>query len=235
MNKTLIIFSTLILALAGCGNNDQTNVVEPTEYIYNFQEDSEDWTAGFADYPNEPNVEDFYELEFSHSMLPSPLRITDGALKQAGNNHSDDLFMFVKKKITELVPFRTYNVSMEIEFASNAPNGSVGVGGSPAEAVYIKAGASTSEPLKVLDNSDNYYRMNIDKGNQAQDGANMKLIGDFANGTESSAYNLVTLKTMISISVESNANGEIWLVVGTDSGFEGKTTIYYNKIKVILK
>ena len=235
MNKTLIIFSTLILALAGCGNNDQTNEVEPTEYIYNFQEDSEDWTAGFADYPNEPNVEDFYELEFSHSMLPSPLRITDGALKQAGNNHSDDLFMFVKKKITELVPFRTYNVSMEIEFASNAPNGSVGVGGSPAEAVYIKAGASTSEPLKVLDNSDNYYRMNIDKGNQAQDGANMKLIGDFANGTESSAYNLVTLKTMNSISVESNSNGEIWVVVGTDSGYEGKTTIYYNKIKAILK
>ena len=235
MNKTLIIFSTLILALAGCGNNDQTNEVEPTEYIYNFQEDSEDWTAGFADYPNEPNVEDFYELEFSHSMLPSPLRITDGALKQAGNNHSDDLFMFVKKKITELVPFRTYNVSMEIEFASNAPNGSVGVGGSPAEAVYIKAGASTSEPLKVLDNSDNYYRMNIDKGNQAQDGANMKLIGDFANGTESSAYNLVTLKTMNSIIVESNSNGEIWVVVGTDSGYEGKTTIYYNKIKAILK
>ena len=235
MNKTLIIFSTLILALAGCGNNDQTNEVEPTEYIYNFQEDSEDWTAGFADYPNEPNVEDFYELEFSHSMLPSPLRITDGALKQAGNNHSDDLFMFVKKKITELVPFRTYNVSMEIEFASNAPNGSVGVGGSPAEAVYIKAGASTSEPLKVLDNSDNWYRMNIDKGNQAQDGANMKLIGDFANGTESSAYNLVTLKTMNSISVESNSNGEIWLVVGTDSGFEGTTVIYYNKIKAILK
>ena len=235
MNKTLIIFSTLILALAGCGNNDQTNEVEPTEYIYNFQEDSEDWTAGFADYPNEPNVEDFYELEFSHSMLPSPLRITDGALKQAGNNHSDDLFMFVKKKITELVPYRTYNVSMEIEFASNAPNGAVGIGGSPAEDVFIKAGSSTSEPLKVLDNSDNYYRMNIDKGNQAQDGANMKLIGDFANGTESSAYNLVTLKTMNSISVESNSNGEIWLVVGTDSGFEGTTVIYYNKIKAILK
>ena len=235
MNKTLIIFSTLILALAGCENNDQTNVVEPTEYTYNFQEDSEDWTAGFADYPNEANAEEFYELEFSHSMLPSPLRITDGALKQAGNNHSDDLFMFVKKKITELVPFRTYNVSMEIEFASNAPNGATGIGGSPAEDVFIKAGASTSEPLKVLDNSENYYRMNIDKGNQAQDGANMKLIGDFANGTESSAYNLVTLKTMNSISVESNSNGEIWLVVGTDSGFEGTTVIYYNKIKAILK
>ena len=235
MNKTLIIFSTLILALAGCENNDQTNEVEPTEYIYNFQEDSEDWTAGFADYPNEANAEEFYELEFSHSMLPSPLRITDGALKQAGNNHSDDLFMFVKKKITELVPYRTYNISMEIEFASNASNGATGIGGSPAEDVFIKAGASTSEPLKVLDNSDNYYRMNIDKGNQAQDGANMKLIGDFANGTESSAYNLVTLKTMNSISVESNSNGEIWLVVGTDSGFEGTTVIYYNKIKAILK
>ena len=235
MNKTLIIFSTLILALAGCENNDQTNEVEPTEYIYNFKEDSEDWTAGFADYPNEANAEEFYELEFYHSMLPSPLRITDGALKQAGNNHSDDLFMFVKKKITELVPYRTYNISMEIEFASNASNGATGIGGSPAEDVFIKAGASTSEPLKVLDNSENYYRMNIDKGNQAQDGANMKLIGDFANGTESSAYNLVTLKTMNSISVESNSNGEIWLVVGTDSGFEGTTVIYYNKIKAILK
>jgi hypothetical protein len=35
--------------------------------------------------------------------------------------------------------------------------------------------------------------------------------------------------------VKANAQGEIWLVVGTDSGFEGKTTIYYNSIQAVIR
>jgi len=233
MNKLfLIVFSSMLLAFIGCSADD--DLVKSKEFIYNFKTDSEGWVGDFADYPNQPNVESFYEFEFAHSNLPNPLNTTEGALKQSGNNHSDDLFMFVKKKITGLESNKEYKIGIEIEIATNAPSGAVGVGGAPGEGVIIKAGASTIEPLKVLNSTDNYYRMNIDKGDQGTDGISMQLIGDFANGTTLNKYTLKNLKTGNPISVQSNSNGEIWVIVGTDSGYEATTTIYYNSIKVNL-
>jgi hypothetical protein len=140
--------------------------------------------------------------------------------------------MFIKKKIDGLLPNKNYNISLEIEFATNAPSGAIGVGGAPGEGVAIKAGTSTFEPLKVIDNSDNWYRMNIDKGNQQIDGNDMKKIGDFSNGTDLNTYKLKTLKTINPLNIKSNSNGEIWLIIGTDSGYESTTTIFYNMIKV---
>jgi hypothetical protein len=32
---------------------------------------------------------------------------------------------------------------------------------------------------------------------------------------------------------KSNANGELWLIIGTDSGFAGTTTLYYTKVNVV--
>jgi hypothetical protein len=205
------------------------------DWTFGFLSDAEGWTAGFADYPNEPGVDSTYALQFSFATLPAPLNIFDGALKQSGINRSDDLFMYVKRKISGLEPDTFYDATIEIEIATNAPDGAVGVGGAPGESVFIKAGATTMEPMKVLDSTSNHYRLNIDKGNQMTDGNDMKLIGNFANGTDSTAYQLKILKTINPIRVKSNANGEIWIVVGTDSGFEGKTTIYYNRISVNVK
>ena len=35
-------------------------------------------------------------------------------------------------------------------------------------------------------------------------------------------------------SAKANDKGELWLIVGTDSGFEGLTTLYYTQIKASL-
>lgn len=234
MNKLFVsVLTVLLFTLAGCEKDG--NLIDPKEFTFTFINNTEGWVGGFADYPNEPNVEDFYELEFSHSTLPSPLNTSEGALRQSGNNHSDDLFMFVKKKLTGLAPNANYKIAIEIEIATNAKSGAVGVGGAPGENVFIKAGATTNEPIKVLNVSENHYRMNIDKGDQMQDGENMKLIGDFANGTDLSVYKFKSLRTTNPINVTSNSNGELWVIVGTDSGFEATTTIYYNSIKVNAK
>jgi len=231
MNKLFLsVLTVVIFTVTGCGKGD--NTMDPREFTFNFTNDTEGWTGDFADYPNDPGVEDSYELEFSHSALPGPLNSSDGALRQSGNNHSDDLFMFVKKKLTGLEANTDYKIDIEVEIATNVASGSFGVGGSPGEGVYIKAGASTKEPMKVLDNSDNHFRMNIDKGNQSQGGADMKLIGDFANGTDLNVYKLKILKTSGPVNVMSDSNGEVWIIVGTDSGFEAITTIYYNRISV---
>lgn len=63
----------------------------------------------------------------------------------------------------------------------------------------------------------------------------MKIIGDFANGTSQNIYLLKQLSTATPINVKANQQGDIWLVIGTDSGFEGITTIFYNSIQIIIK
>jgi hypothetical protein len=63
----------------------------------------------------------------------------------------------------------------------------------------------------------------------------MKVVGNFANGTNVNTYTIKQLSTTAPLSVQANPQGEIWLVIGTDSGFEGKTTIYYNSVKATIK
>jgi hypothetical protein len=32
--------------------------------------------------------------------------------------------------------------------------------------------------------------------------------------------------------ITSDPNGEVWVIIGTDSGFEGETVLYYNSISL---
>lgn len=217
-----------LLFFPGCSDDDNGENTPKTVDFY-FSEDAEEWNGDFADYPE--GEEDFYELEFDHATLPDPLSQSKGALRQTGNNHSDDLFMFIKRKITGLIPNREYDIYFDIRIASNAPEGSVGIGGSPAESVFIKAGAVKEEPEKTV-NEDGYYRMDIDKGNQSQPGMDMINIGNFSNETDKDVYTIVQRQNTDTFKATASANGELWLIIGTDSGFEGTTTIYYESISV---
>jgi hypothetical protein len=210
-----------------CSENVERPV--PVTFTYTFNTGTEGWTGDFADYP--VGEEDFYELLFEYAMLPAPLNESKGALKMSGNNHSDDLFMFIKKKVTGLQPNTEYKVTFTLEFASDVADNTMGAGGSPGESVYVKAGATRTNPGKIPGN-DNFYHMNIDKGNQAQDGADMLLLGDFSNDTNTAVYALKTVSNATPQVVTADENGELWIIAGTDSGFEATTTIYYNSVKV---
>lgn len=196
-------------------------------YVYHFIGGPNGWSGDFADYPITDSV--FYELEFTHTTLPAPLNTTKEALKISGNNHSDDLFMFIKRKISGLLPNTTYMLEAEIEFASNAPTNAVGVGGSPGEGVTMKVGATTFEPKKIVDGI--YYRMNTDKGAQVLGGADMDTIGHVGVSDTTTQFTLITrTNTGHPFTVTTNASGEVWVCIGTDSGYEATTTLYYNKV-----
>ena len=87
------------------------------------------------------------------------------------------------------------------------------------------------EPVVVLDNTGN-YRMNVDKGNQSTSGANAVVIGNVANDLPCVAPNVGMWrpKTLTSasgaVSVVANPDGSAWLIVGTDSAYEGVTSVY---------
>lgn len=225
----ILIFFLMISCGTSPENNDQ-------QLIFTFQNGLENWEGGFADYPF--GEEDFYNLQVNHAQLPEPLDSQSGSLNIRGDNRSDDLFMFIKRKVTGLEANATYALQMNIEIASNAPANSIGAGGSPGSSVYLKAGATTAEPLPLLKNEAGYengfYRMNIDIGNQSQEGSDMKVIGNIGHDGEDFVYQIIERFLENNFTVQTNSNGELWIIIGTDSGFEGTTSLYYNRIEVTL-
>jgi hypothetical protein len=198
-------------------------------YNFDFSEGYEGWEGGFADYRISDSL--LYELEFERTTLPSPLDNREYALMISGMNRSDDLFMFIKKKITGLEPNTEYYLSIDVELASNAPTNAIGVGGSPGEGVALKAGGSAIEPEKII--SGDFYVMNIDKGNQGTPGSDIDTIGHIGVSDTTTVYTLINRNNFNNLKlIRTNSNGEFWLCIGTDSGFEGKTRLYYNKISV---
>ena len=202
------------------------------EFEFTFENDSEGWTAGFADLPvdYDPSI---YELESSRRALPDGLE--GSGIYIQGHNRSDDLFMYLKRQVEGLEPSATYTISASIDLAANVPSGMVGIGGSPGESVFVKAGASKEEPV-AKPGSNNHLRMNIDKGNQSRSGLAMGVIGDVANpDVVDDEYQVKTLASGLQfLNVETDSEGRAWLIVGTDSGFEGLTTLYYDRISFTL-
>ena len=196
-------------------------------YAYGFIDGYDGWTGDFADYPVTDSI--FYELEFIRTTLPAPLDTSKYALKITGNNHSDDLFMFIKRRMTGLAPNTTFQLQVDVDFASNAPTNAFGVGGPPGEGVRMKAGASIVEPIKI--DSSGFYLMNIDKGNQSSPGVDMDTIGHVGVSDTTTVFTLINRNNATHLfTITTDANGEVWVCIGTDSGFEATTTIYYNQI-----
>jgi len=213
---------------------------------FNFSEGAVGWEAGFAEYA--PDMEDIMQLEAEIRPLPSELEIDDTGYYLQGMNASDDLFMFLKRQIGSkegIVPGQDYRVSYVLTFASNAPSGAVGIGGAPGESVFVKAGATPVEPeVKLETVSDNeYYMMTVDKGDgNSGEGPAASMAGNFANGLPAEEidmlnppYVTIELEHEHNYPVTASEDDKIWLLVGTDSGFEGLTGIYYQSIAITLE
>jgi hypothetical protein len=201
------------------------------------------WEAGFAEYSREMTG---MQLKAEIRQLPPELEIAGKGFYLQGINHSDDLFMFLKRRLGPedgVVPNQEYRVKFTIVFASNAPSGAVGIGGPPGEAVFLRAGASAIEPEVYFDPDTGYYLMNVDKGQQGDsgNGTAASLIGNIANGLspeeidmENPPYVSLVRQHEHPYTVTASPDGELWLLVGTDSGFMGLTGIYYQSIAVTL-
>ncbi|BFH64425.1 hypothetical protein [Paenibacillus azoreducens] len=202
-----------------------------------FNENTDGWIGGFADYPEKDKS--IYKLNYSLKPIPKELKNKNSALFLSGVNRSDDLFMFVKKnllKSTKLKPNTTYSVTFDFGIATNVSSGLIGVGGAPGESVYVKAGVTTQEPKSQI-NKDGFYLMNIDKGNQAKDGKNSLLLGNLAKlKSDDDRYELKTFTNKNRpFIVKTNAKGDLWLHIGTDSGYESETSIYIPHINVKIR
>jgi hypothetical protein len=171
------------------------------------------------------------EVNFSAGMQASPIPPHQVALHLFGNNVSDDLFVYVTKQLAGLLPNRAYSVQVEATLISDTGN----VGGSSH---IIKLGASTVEPssIVVIEDAAPYYRMNVDIGGSSTSGKNAVTSGNLSGtGGPNPELELVTFKTPRPVVVQSDANGDLWLLVGVDSAFEVLTEVYYTEINATVR
>jgi hypothetical protein len=196
---------------------------------FELDEGEEGFVGGFADYPAEDEA--IYELSFGWAPLPAEVG-PGGGLAIAGNNHSDDLFMYVARAVTGLPPEAAVHVDLEIRIATNAPSDCFGIGGAPGTSVYMKAGAVAAAPSRSLD-EDGFFRMDLDKGNQASEGEDMLVLGDIGNELEcpDETYAPKTF-SLEAFAVRTSATGSLHVVIGTDSGFEGTTALFYDRVAI---
>jgi len=112
----------------------------------------------------------------------------------------------------------------------------MGGGGPPGAGVVFKIGAVAVQPATTAD-ALGWLRMNFDKDSLGlAGGADMLTVGDIGNTLPcpSPGYQPKTL-TRNGFSTTTSADGSLWLILGTDSGFEGTTTLYYDSIVATLR
>ncbi|MCP4726882.1 MAG: hypothetical protein GY863_17715 [bacterium] len=229
-------FDTKIIALLLCCglfclfSCSDTSDIDSFSYGYSFAS-TENWIVGFADYPVSDG--ESYELTSEDTILPATAGNNLPALMISGNNQNGDLFMYAKKRLTGLKPQTAYELRFLLQFATNVSNDSEDTGGSPGADVYVKAGASFAEPMVYDD--EGVYRINILKGDQSSGGAEAVVLGTFgdSNSQDDSDYRLKSLDNDSNpLTITTDNLGTLWFVVGTDSGYEGTTTIYYHSLAV---
>jgi hypothetical protein len=242
--QTLFVFGRLTVTLAvfisftiSCFAQGTPTTISVS---FDFRNGALGWQAGFADYPPTTDKNGFYQLLAEVRTLPPELGVNGTGFYIQGNNHSDDLFMFIKRRLNSddgIVAGQTYQITYTLVFASSVQSGCVGVGGSPA--VTLKAGASPAEPIALFDSSPliSWLRMNVGKDpNQGNIAASPT--GTIANGipcgSGQNSYVSIQRTHQHTSLVNANAKGELWLLIGTDSGFEGLTALYYQRIAVTL-
>lgn len=196
---------------------------------FDFNQNDGGFTPIFSDYPNEHGVEAFYELRSDHEEVP--IAEAGKGLFLTGNNHSDDLFMGYYKELSGFAPETEYQFTVRFKLATNVENDMIGIGGAPGESVFVKCGVASEEPENSLD-ALNHFRLNINKGSQSQSGTDMAVVGTLAKEetTRPGEYEFNEIETKVI--ARTDETGTAYLVIGTDSGFEGVTAYYLDDISV---
>lgn len=193
-------------------------------FVFDFESDPQGWVGDFADYSIGDSAN--WGLNWDHRAVPM-LTPTEHAIFLEGDNLSDDLFFFIKRKITDLLPNRTYSVTISVDIATD--ESTFMIGGSD---LMAKAGVTLREPLKV-DDGEGYYRMNVDKGNQYAPGAEMDTIGVARHPYDDQNFHVISLDNSEQpMRITTDEAGSAWVIVGAESAFETHAKVYFAGVRI---
>jgi len=230
--KTLMLVAVAILS--GCGSSDDSN-----NEVITFESSAQSFSPVFSGYEASREAEDneaFYQLEGTHQAFPDEYDANNKGWRLQGMNRSDDLFMSIIGYVDGFEPEMDYDIDISASILTNVGSDCYGIGGG---GVNIKLGASGIKPENTISDEveSGIYRPNIDKGNQFESGVNALYVGNLSNGIDCNMpeqYALKTMSTPYKISVRTDEQGGFWLLAGSDSGFEGLSHYYINRLEVAI-
>lgn len=172
-----------------------------------------------------------------HRTLPDPL--AGAALYHFGHNVSDDLFMFFTRRVDGLDPGGRYAAGFSVEIATDiGEDCTVGTGTS----VLVKAGAAGEEVRRivVVVSGSEEYRLNVDKGQQSNDGSAAVVIDDIRNGLPGCGPEVpydreALIERGKEVTVRADEDGAVWLFFGTESAFEVAHETYFTRFRAELR
>ncbi|MDA0195904.1 MAG: hypothetical protein O2887_16545 [Bacteroidetes bacterium] len=231
--RKLILGLVVILAL-GCRKQDDP-FVDPLagRATYNFEEGLQGWEGGFADFPLD--FEDSVMFELDTAILP--VGTPERTVRLSGNDVNRDLFMFIKQKIGPLDPNTAYRITFVMDILAQNLEEVEEINTNPF--IVPKVGASTMDPklITTADTDELGYlgmTLNIDKGNGNSGGLDMIALSPVELSTDPGAS---TSPASINSGSEvfratTDSNGEIWLIIGTDSESGMKHAVYLDNLLI---
>ena len=232
--KKAYLFILLIIAY-GCSSEMESQV--DLVSAFDFESGTQQWDGGVSDYP--VYLEDSISYKVEADQVANSFSLAESiGLNISGENPHGDLFYYFKRKIGGLQPLKIYKLDFEFLIYTQLAND---VKHDPPQDLFLKIGAVDFQPEleEVLwQNTENYKTLNLDKGESNSDeGKDMFNVGSLAKYT-SQFPEVISGNTFDKgFEVSANKDGEIWILVGVDSGIEGNLvfgmealTVYYTKI-----
>jgi hypothetical protein len=139
---------------------------------------------------------------------------------------------FIYRKFEGFYPETEYLVTFDIDLASNTPTNAFGVGGDPNLA--FGAGGIAFAPENQIDDEGHYHPNFQSFLQSGQSSAAVQVLGRIGVSDSIPTPFLMINRSNFTkpVSLKTNKSGELWLLIGTDSGFEATTTLYYRSIKI---
>lgn len=212
--------------------SDESQIILEGCYDYEFHAEDPEFKGIVADVPENYMVDNFYE--YTHEVVDS-FDKQGKAIKIIGNNHSDDMFMGFYREVNGLEANTEYLLKLRFDVGTNVPKEMMGIGGSPGSSVMVKAGFISEEPQLVMDDLNHIRFENVDKANQSQSGKDLKVVSNMEKESDdySEAFEYKTIAYYFRATTDEK--GAVTLLIGTDSGFEGISVVYYSQVKLTVR
>lgn len=222
-NIKVAVIIAIMWITSGCSADMESTILVDLITAFDFENGSQGWEGGVSDYPDD--YTDSTDFIFGYRPIPSNLLVEGNGLEISAENPHGDLFYFFKKHVTGLRPNKKYKLDFEFLVYTQLNDPSIK---SLKEELYLKMGAVNYAPQleeTVLKSSLEYKMLNVDKGEKNNEGGqDIVNIGSIKEFTKVRPETISGNTFDFNIEVVSNNDGDIWLLIGVDSGVKSNLT-----------
>lgn len=225
----------MVFLFAACSSKIDSQPVDLLS-AYDFENGSQDWVSGISDYP--VGYQDSTMYLSSVDKVPASSPLNGNGLTVGAANPLGEIFYYFQHKESNMVPGQKYIVDFEFLVYTQLVTESADFAN---EDIYLKIGAVNFEPvLQEIVNRNlitpDYMMLNVDKGDSNPDsGKDLINMGSVKSFTGVSPEVISGNTFGRNIEVQANQNGEIWLLVGVDSGIKSQLNFGMAAINVYYK